>query len=131
MYHHRTWAAVCSSSWNKNAAKVACRQLGMPIVKSWVQVLAPVDQDYLVWLTSVSCHGGENALSHCKNVMWDTRPCPNGKIVELSCNAGELFIFKRILLACALTVNRLFSKTLTLSYFKVSRCWFSRLRHHS
>ena len=96
VYHRNTWAAVCSNSWNKNAAKVACRQIGMPIVKSWAQVSAPVDQVYSVWLTSVSCDGGEKALSHCKNVVWDTRPCSNGKIVELSCKAGELFNCTRI-----------------------------------
>ena len=95
VYYRNTWAAVCSNSWNKNAANVACRQLGMATVKSSNQVSAPVDQAYSAWLTSVSCEGDENTLSHCKNVVWDTRPCSNGKIVELSCNAGELFIFTR------------------------------------
>ena len=127
VYHSNTWTAVCSNSWNNNIAEVACRQLGMATVRSWSHILAPIDQVYSVWLTSVSCDGGENALSHCKNVVWDTRPCSNGKIVELSCNAGELFIFTQILLRCALTGKHTIPKSSDFVVFKVLRHWFSRL----
>ena len=88
VYYNNSWAAVCFSSWDMNAAKVACRHLGLPVVKSFTHAPAVPDAHVKFWLTSVSCNGSEQILSECKNAVWKTNPCSGGKEVKLHCSFG-------------------------------------------
>lgn len=62
------WGGVCTSGWSLINANVACRQLGRE--RAIISVGVARNNDNIVWLTGVRCHGNESSLAQCSHNGW-------------------------------------------------------------
>nr|XP_039256746.1 deleted in malignant brain tumors 1 protein-like [Styela clava] len=85
IYHEGIWGTICDDSWGINDAKVVCIMLGFPGATS-----APVEAHHgiglgQVWLSSVSCSGGEKRLEDCNHGSWGSHHCTHAKDASVHC----------------------------------------------
>ena len=102
----RGWGTVCSGSlWNNKAARVVCRELGLPFATAQaigngkLNNVAPHfgQGSGPIWLENVQCNGSEVNLDECAYSGWTAKPqyCNHTKDAGVICN-GKLSVNKLI-----------------------------------
>ncbi|XP_077986428.1 scavenger receptor cysteine-rich domain-containing protein DMBT1-like isoform X2 [Glandiceps talaboti] len=86
IYHYGEWGTVCDDTFDRNDAKVVCRQLGFG------EFVTVRDSSYFgegtgrVWLDDLGCDGTESSLSNCAHRGWGNHDCYHGEDVGVSCS---------------------------------------------
>ena len=85
------WGTVCDDFWNRNNAKVVCRELGFN---------DPIGSDYYtrrfgagagdIGLSNVDCDGVENSLLDCRSRKWNNNSCEHTEDVGVVCGEGSV-----------------------------------------
>ena len=85
--HNGMWGTVCDDLWDKDDAKVVCRQLGytsLSVVKALQGNDVP-DGSGRVWLDNVNCDGSEQSLSDCSHSGWGEEDCAHSEDAGVNC----------------------------------------------
>lgn len=87
-YYDGQWGTVCDDSFDRdqNAARVACRTLGLP--SSDAQEYNAEPGEGATWLDQVSCEGNENNLLDCSMNDIGNEDCSHSEDVGVICQ-GE------------------------------------------
>jgi hypothetical protein len=95
VFHNGYWGTVCNDGFNKDDAKVVCRQLGY-------QTSSPIayssdkygEGSGKIWMTNVECSGSESRLVDCKKSDWGfVYFCSHSQDVGVNCeNVDELSV---------------------------------------
>ena len=73
VYYDGSWGTVCGDSWDMNAAKVLCKELGLGGVvepKIVGQARFPSHDGYKdtnIWLSGIKCSGHERSIVDCEH----------------------------------------------------------------
>ncbi|KAL4223331.1 hypothetical protein ACF0H5_016802 [Mactra antiquata] len=78
-----TWGTVCDDYFDANAAKVACRSLGLP--SSHARVIRPTPGTGSIFLDDVICTGSEMNLLDCQHHDIRENNCAHNEDVGVSC----------------------------------------------
>ena len=86
VYHNATWGTVCDDNEQKEAADVACRQLGFngslgkPVCCSaYGEGVDPI------WLDDVHCEGDEVSVFNCEHEEWGEHNCDHTEDLGVVC----------------------------------------------
>lgn len=85
--HDGIWGYICSDSWTRKEADVACRALGFSASFGVMPTFGGGTGK--VWLGNVSCTGDENSLQSCSHSDWGIHNCDGAKAVGVSCLASD------------------------------------------
>ena len=97
MFHNGTWGTICDDGWSRNAAKVACRQLGYNYTIRSLKGSEVPDGTGPIWLDEVICSGSETDLSQCSHNDWGKNDCAHGEDVGVECSTtGNILLFKHL-----------------------------------
>ena len=87
----QNWGTVCDDFWNRNNAKVVCRELGFN---------DPIGSDYItrrfgagtgdIGLSNVDCDGVENSLLDCRAQKWNNNTCKHKEDIGVVCGEGSV-----------------------------------------
>lgn len=88
--YDRQWGKICSSGWDIEDARVACRQLG------YVDAVAALRGSQVptgygtIWLNNITCTGQEKNISSCFHGGWGNHYCRGYSDVGVECsNKGK------------------------------------------
>ena len=95
------WGTVCdwrswTSTWNNQAARVVCRQLGFLDGKAQYRA-AFGERPGVIWLSNMNCIGEETSLDQCQHRGWRNvdQQCDHGDDVGVVCgNRGTIICFR-------------------------------------
>ena len=87
VFYNGTWGTICDDGWNRNAAKVACRQLGYNFTLRVLTGRDFPDGSGQIWLDDVKCEGDEAKLEDCPHNGWGEGNCSHRKDVGVECLA--------------------------------------------
>ena len=86
VFHGGRWGTVCDDLWDRNDAKVVCREMGFP------GAIAVRSTSYFgqglgtIWLSNVRCRGHEESLKKCPHTNRAKYPsCHHGKDAGVVC----------------------------------------------
>eukprot|EP00798_Chlamydomonas_sp_ICE-L_P030945 gene30945-36001_t len=82
------WGTVCDDKFNTNAARVVCRQLGLPWTKATVDKTVPGNDALPIVMDEVTCYGSELDLGAC--VHTTEHDCSHSEDVDLTSSISEL-----------------------------------------
>ena len=88
VFYNGTWGTICDDSWNINAAKVACRQLGYNYSLGVLTGSNVPDGSGQIWLDDVKCEGNETDLEDCTHNGWGKEDCSHSEDVGVECSAA-------------------------------------------
>ncbi|XP_055959267.1 scavenger receptor cysteine-rich domain superfamily protein [Patella vulgata] len=95
--HDGIWKNVCDDNFDKNAAQVVCRQLGLlnTYRPQEVDIYSVGNNTWLVnngsyWLDEVNCRGNENRLEDCRHEGWGETDCYVTEAVGVKCADIEM-----------------------------------------
>lgn len=75
------WRGVCDDGFNEQAARVACRMVGLGYVSVSGEVSGPASY----WLDDVVCGGNEGSLFDCAHSPLGNNNCGTGEHVRVTC----------------------------------------------
>ena len=86
VYRNGFWGTICKDGWDIPDATVVCRMLGY--AGAWTAGCCTQYRGGTgpVWLSDLSCTGGENSLSECGHSGWGINNCDHGKDAEVVCH---------------------------------------------
>ncbi|XP_064597988.1 LOW QUALITY PROTEIN: scavenger receptor cysteine-rich type 1 protein M160-like [Liolophura sinensis] len=79
------WSTVCSDYFNARAARVACRQLGLPEEPAISFPNANLAGTGAIWLYGTECDGNETSLYSCNHYIFDQHNCHHDQDVVIIC----------------------------------------------
>ncbi|XP_028407369.1 deleted in malignant brain tumors 1 protein-like [Dendronephthya gigantea] len=84
--HHGYWGAICARGWNRENARVVCRQLGYDPddAKTFQWNLVPPASGPL-WLKNVRCIGDEQNITSCSYDGWGFTSCLSDGVAGVHC----------------------------------------------
>ena len=90
IFYRGQWGAICNNSWNRNDARVVCRQLGYRFtVRALPDNEVPPGSGQ-IWLDYVGCSGHEQNLTECRHDGWGNQYCKNSQVAGVECSdTGE------------------------------------------
>ena len=87
VFYNGTWGTICDDGWNRNAAKVACRQLGYNYSRRVLTESDVPDGSGQIWLDDVKCKGNETDLEDCTHNGWGKEDCSHSEDVGVECSS--------------------------------------------
>ena len=85
------WGKICSTGWDIEDARVACRQLGYVDAVTALQGSQEFINYGIIWLDKIACTGKENDISSCSHGGWGNHDCMDYSDVGVECsNRGKL-----------------------------------------
>ena len=86
IYHNGEWGTVCDDGFDRQDARVVCRQLGYHSGGT-----ALTDNEYgsgtgQIWLDDLACNGSEEQLSDCNSPDWGTHNCGHYEDAGVRCS---------------------------------------------
>jgi deleted-in-malignant-brain-tumors protein 1 len=92
--YHGLWMTICGEyfsdkSFSRNAADVACRQLGYPGAASYCTTChsdGGASEDSLVFLADLDCSGDEHQLIDCEKEIYNRNFCNHSNDVYITCS---------------------------------------------
>ncbi|XP_061166784.1 scavenger receptor cysteine-rich type 1 protein M130-like [Saccostrea echinata] len=92
IYRYNKWGYICDIGFDKDDAKVACRELGLPT--KYVRVASGIfRRSTRIHLINVICNGDEETLSDCYEKYTYHYFCHGYIVVWISCDSGKQFCF--------------------------------------
>ncbi|XP_056011221.1 deleted in malignant brain tumors 1 protein-like [Ostrea edulis] len=91
--HNNTWGTICDDHFDRNAAVVACKMLGLYSRNNFVVSRSSAyfgQGPGPIWLDDVTCTGNENSLLNCRIKPWGVQNCMHNEDVGVDCNAGQV-----------------------------------------
>ena len=80
------WGTICDDRWERNDARVACRQLGyLDAVRELSGSEVPSGSGR-IWLDEVACTGEEGNIAMCYHNGVGNKNCSHSKDVGVICN---------------------------------------------
>ena len=88
IFYNGNWGTVCDDDWDKNDARVVCRQLGFFDADS-----APGSAHFgsgsgHIWLDDVGCSGGESSIVNCQHKGWGVENCVHSEDASVICSGN-------------------------------------------
>jgi hypothetical protein len=85
VYYNGTWGTVCDYGWDKNDARVVCRQLGFQDAEADVCCGGFGRGTGQIWLNGVDCVGHELSLFSCGHEGMGIHNCDHGEDAGVRC----------------------------------------------
>ena len=82
------WGTVCDDSWDSNAARVVCRQLGYTSGTAYGGAVYGQGSGR-IWLDNLNCTGSEDSLLNCGHRGIGRHSCSHGEDASVVCYRGE------------------------------------------
>ena len=87
IYYRGTWGTVCDDNWDKNDARVVCRQLGYSSVVSAPHSARFGQGSGKIWLDNVQCQGNESSIVNCRHSPWGVHNCEHREDASVICSS--------------------------------------------
>ena len=87
IYYNDTWGTVCDDNWDKNDARVVCRQLGYSSVVSAPHSARFGQGSGKIWLDDVQCQGNESSIVSCRHRPWGEHNCGHNEDASVICSS--------------------------------------------
>ena len=87
IYYNGTWGTVCDDDWDKNDARVVCRQLGYPSAVSAPRSARFGQGSGKVWLDDVQCQGNESSIVNCRRRPLGEHNCGHHEDASVMCSS--------------------------------------------
>ena len=87
IFYNGSWGTVCDDYWDKNDARVACRQLGFPDAVSAPRSAYFGNGSGQVWLDDVGCSGSESTIENCPHAGWGVKDCSHNEEASVICSS--------------------------------------------
>ncbi len=66
IFHNGVWGTICDDNFDRSAASVACRQMGLPYRYAMYKHRAFFGEGSgQIWLSDVECRGDERMIEQC------------------------------------------------------------------
>ncbi|XP_070550976.1 scavenger receptor cysteine-rich domain-containing protein DMBT1-like [Ptychodera flava] len=88
VFHANEWGTVCDDDFDKNDARVVCRQLDFDEGASAYSTGRFGLGSDPIWLDNLSCGGHEDALANCTHQGWGVQDCGHHEDIGVVCNAA-------------------------------------------
>lgn len=82
----RQWGTICDDKWDRNDAKVFCRQLGYVDVVRALQGGQVPHGTGQIWLDDFECTGSEQNLAMCQHNGWGSHNCGHHEDAGVECS---------------------------------------------
>jgi hypothetical protein len=90
VYYEEEYGTVCSDDWERDDAKVVCRQLGYGGVdQEKSDSFSNNDYPEKIWMDDVLCRGNEIGLEHCPFDGWGYHDCIHFNDIGITCVDSE------------------------------------------
>ncbi|XP_073237757.1 sushi, von Willebrand factor type A, EGF and pentraxin domain-containing protein 1-like [Porites lutea] len=86
IYYNDTWGTVCDDNWDKNDARVVCRQLGYSFAVSAPHSSRFGQGSGKIWLDDVQCQGNEGTIVSCRHNPWGVHNCGHNEDASVICS---------------------------------------------
>ncbi|XP_071477442.1 antigen WC1.1-like [Diadema antillarum] len=90
IFHDNQWGTVCADHFDKEAAQVACRALGLGNATGVLRVDAQpgviVPGEGPIWLDNILCMGFEANLESCHFTGWGEHNCEHSQDIGIRCS---------------------------------------------
>ena len=90
IYYRGTWGTVCDDNWDKNDARVVCRQLGYSSVVSAPHSARFGQGSGKIWLDDVQCQGNESSIVNCRHRPWGEHNCGHHEDASVICSSKRI-----------------------------------------
>ena len=87
IYYRGTWGTVCDDDWDKNDARVVCRQLGYSLAVSAPHSARFGRGSGKIWLDDVQCQGNESSIVNCRHRPWGEHNCGHHEDASVICSS--------------------------------------------
>ena len=87
IFNNGNWGTVCDDDWDKNDARVVCRQLGFPNVDSAPGSARFGSGSGQIWLDDVGCSGSESSIINCQHRGWGVENCGHSEDASVICSS--------------------------------------------
>ena len=87
IYYSGRWGTVCDDNWDKNDARVVCRQLGYSSVVSAPHSARFGQGSGKIWLDDVQCQGNEGSIVSCRQNPWGVHNCGHNEDASVICSS--------------------------------------------
>ena len=90
IYYRGTWGTVCDDNWDKNDARVVCRQLGYSFAVSAPHSARFGQGSGKIWLDDVQCQGNESFLGNCRHRPLGENNCGHHEDASVICSSKRI-----------------------------------------
>ena len=90
IYYNDTWGTVCDDNWDKNDARVVCRQLGYSFAVSAPHSARFGQGSGKIWLDDVQCQGNESSIVNCRHRPWGENNCGHHEDASVICSSKRI-----------------------------------------
>ena len=90
IYYRGTWGTVCDDNWDKNDARVVCRQLGYSSAVSAPHSARFGQGSGKIWLDDVQCQGNESSIGNCRHRPWSENNCGHHEDASVICSSKRI-----------------------------------------
>ena len=87
IYYRGSWGTVCDDNWDKNDARVVCRQLGYSSAVSAPHSARFGQGSGKIWLDDVQCQGNESSIVNCRHRPWGEHNCGHHEDASVICSS--------------------------------------------
>ena len=87
IYYNGTWGTVCDDNWDKNDARVVCRQLGYSFAVSAPHSARFGQGSGKIWLDDVQCQGNESSIVNCRRRPLGEHNCGHSEDASVICSS--------------------------------------------
>ncbi|XP_028407294.1 deleted in malignant brain tumors 1 protein-like [Dendronephthya gigantea] len=96
IFYNGQWGTICDSGWDLRDARVACRQLGYPDSVRTLERNSVPSGSGKIWLTDVSCTGGEQNIASCFHNGWGVHSCHHNQDAGVQCSLTAITVSLRL-----------------------------------
>ena len=87
IYYNGTWGTVCDDNWDKNDARVVCRQVGYLYAVSAPHSARFGKGSGKIWLDDVQCQGNESFIVNCRRRPLGEHNCGHSEDASVICSS--------------------------------------------